>query len=66
MYVCELQAICVLIFVMCVCVCVCVCVHVFQPYVSLVGGRKGIDIEYWRLKEMVNSWRLLEEVFERM
>ena len=32
----------------------------------LVGGRKGIDIEYWRLKEMVNSWRLLEEVFERM
>ena len=62
MYVCELQVICVLIFVMCVCV----CVHVFQPYVSLVGGRKGIDIEYWRLKEMVNSWRLLEEVFERM
>ena len=47
-------------------VCVCVCVHVFQPYVSLVGGRKGLDIEYWRLKEMVNSWRLLEEVFERM
>ena len=51
---------------LCVFVCVCVCVRVFQPYVSLVGGRKGIDIEYWRLKEMVNSWRLLEEVFERM